>query len=139
MVSFDRGLFAKAARCKGKATGGNTTMNAIDNLKNDKGRVNADGPPNPNGAKGKPDHQKKVGELSEKARAENPGMQIINERKIRTEGSNRRPDVQVVDPKTNKTTRIYEAERKPNSQRNLKREEEYKRLGIPNETHKVGN
>jgi hypothetical protein len=80
-----------------------------------------------------------VKELAEKAAAENPGKEIVQERKIRNEGSNRQPDVQVVDPKTGKTTKVYEAERKPNSSRNLKREEEYKKLGIPNETHKVGN
>ncbi len=76
--------------------------------------------------------------LSEKASQENPGMRVITEKKIQIEGSNRRPDVQVIDPKTEKTIKIYEGERRPNSSRNLKREEEYKTLGIPFETHKVG-
>jgi len=93
---------------------------------------------NPDGAKGRPDHQEKVKELSEKARFENPGMDVVQEKKIQVEGSNRRPDVQVVDPKTDKTIKVYEAERKPNSQRNKAREAEYKKLNVPNETHKVG-
>lgn len=93
---------------------------------------------NPDGAKGKPDHQEKVKELTEKAKSENPGMDVVQERKIQVEGSNRRPDVQVVDPKTGKTIKVYEAERKPNSQRNKAREGEYKKLNVPNETHKVG-
>jgi hypothetical protein len=83
--------------------------------------------------------QEKVGELANKAREENPGQRVVTEKKIQVAGSNRRPDVQVIDPNTNTTTKIYEAERKPNSQRNIKREAEYKKLGIPNETHKVGN
>ncbi len=90
------------------------------------------------GSKGKPDHQAKVKELAKKAETENPGQRIVTEKKINAEGSNRRPDVQVQDPQTKKTTKVYEAERKPNSQRNIKREEEYKNLGIPYETHKVG-
>jgi RHS repeat-associated protein len=94
--------------------------------------------PNPNGAKGKPDHQAKVKELEKKATDENPGQRIATEKKIQTEGSNRRPDVQAIDPKTGKTTKVYEAERRPESGRNQKREAEYKRLNIPNETHKVG-
>lgn len=94
---------------------------------------------NPNGAKGKPDHQAKVKELEEKAKAENPDKDVVTEKKIKKEGSNRRPDVQVVDPQTGETEKVYEAERKPNSTRNKKREEEYKRLNIPNETHPVGN
>ena len=93
---------------------------------------------NPDGAKGKPDHQAKVKELEKKAAKENPGKDVVTEKKIKVEGSNRRPDVQVVDPKTGKTTKIYEAERKPNSARNKAREAEYKKLNIPNETHPVG-
>ncbi|WP_343320906.1 RHS repeat domain-containing protein [Sphingobacterium multivorum] len=94
--------------------------------------------PNPNGAKGKPDHQEKVQELAKKAKSEHPDKQVVTEKKIKSEGSNRRPDVQVVDPKTEKTTKVYEAERRPESKRNKKREAEYDRLGIEHETHKVG-
>jgi len=94
---------------------------------------------NPHGAKGKPDHQAKVKELEEKAKTENPDMDVVTEKKIKKEGSNRRPDVQVVNPQTGETEKVYEAERKPNSTRNKKREEEYKNLKIPNETHSVGN
>ena len=94
---------------------------------------------NPYGSKGKPDHQAKVDELSKKAKDENPGMRVVTEKKIQGHDSNRRPDVQVVDPKTGTTTRVYEAERRPESTRNKKRESEYNRLNIPNETHRVGN
>ena len=94
-------------------------------------------PPNPNGAKGKPDHQEKVKELSKKAEGEaKQGEQVISEKKIQGHDSNRRPDVQIVNE--GKTRKIFEAERRPNSQRNVKREAEYKKLGIENETHKVG-
>jgi len=96
-------------------------------------------PPNPDGSKGKPDHQEKVKELAKKAEAENPGKTILQEKKIQDERSNRRPDVQVVNPETGKTEKIYEAERRPNSSRNKKREAEYEKLKIPFETHKVGN
>ena len=95
--------------------------------------------PNPDGSKGKSDHQKAVDDLVEKATNENPGMTIIREGKIQKSGSNRRPDVQVIDPKTKQTNRIYEAEKRPNSKRNKLREAEYDRLGIEHETHKVGN
>jgi len=95
--------------------------------------------PNPNGSKGNPDHQEKVKELEEKAKSEFPDDDVITEKKIKKEGSNRRPDVQVVDSETGETKKIYEAERKPNSTRNKKREAEYERLKIPNETHPVGN
>jgi RHS repeat-associated protein len=93
---------------------------------------------NPFGSKGKPDHQSKVGELKQKAVDENPGMEIVTEQKIRVDGSNRRPDVQVVDPHTGNTTKVYEAERRPNSARNKKREAEYDKMNISHETHKVG-
>lgn len=115
-----------AGKVVDKATDANKAINKVDDVKN------------PFGAKGKPDHQAKVQELTEKAKAENPGKDIVTEKKIQVEGSNRRPDVQVVDPKTGKTEKVYEAERKPNSSRNQKREQEYKRLGVENETHKVG-
>ncbi len=117
------------AKALGLAEGANDAgkaLNKVDNVKN------------PYGARGKPDHQQKVGELSDKAKAENAGMQVVTEKKINAQGSNRRPDVQVVDPSTGKTIKVYEAERSPGSQRNQKREAEYKKLGVPFETHKVG-
>ena len=96
-------------------------------------------PPNPDGSKGKPDHQGKVAELVKEAQSEaKPGEQVLSEKKIQGQESRRRPDVQIVD-KDGKARKVFEAERKPNSQRNIKREEEYKKLGIEQETHKVGN
>jgi len=65
-------------------------------------------------------------------------MDIIQGEKIRIDGFNRRPDVQVVDPKTKQTTKVYEAERNPGSKRNFKRKEAYRKLGIEYETHRVG-
>ncbi len=103
------------------------TANKLDNVNN------------PYGYKGKPDHQVKVEDLSKKAKAENPDMDIVAERKIQGHDSNRRPDVQVVDPQTGKATKVYEAERRPESTRNRNREAEYNRLNIPNQTVKVGN
>jgi hypothetical protein len=49
-----------------------------------------------------------------------------------------RTDIQVVNPDTKQAIKVYEIERKPKSQRNIKREEEYKRLGIENETIPLG-
>lgn len=37
-----------------------------------------------------------------------------------------------------RSTSHFEAERKPASQRNVKREQEYKKLKVDQETHKVG-
>ena len=91
--------------------------------------------PNPNGAKGKQDHQDKVQELEQKAKNEaQPGEKVIQEKKIQGHPSNRRPDVQIVDKK-GKTRKIFEAERRPKSKRNKKREAEYNRLGVDHETH----
>lgn len=96
-------------------------------------------PPNPDGSKGKPDHQGKVAELVKKAQSETkPGEQVLSEKKIQRQESKRRPDVQIVG-KDGKARKVFEAERRPNSQRNIKREEEYKKLGIEQETPKVGN
>ncbi len=118
---------------------GAKAVGLTDNANDTKKALNkADNVKNPYGAKGKPDHQQKVGELTDKAKAENPGMQVVTEKKINTPGSNRRPDVQVVNPSTGRTEKIYEAERNPGGQRNQKREAEYKKLNIPFETHKVG-
>jgi RHS repeat-associated protein len=96
-------------------------------------------PPNPNGSKGNADHQEKVGQLADKAKAEaKPGEKVITEKKIQVPGSNRRPDVQVLD-ENGKTVKVHEAERKPNSARNKTREAEYDNLGVDHQTHKVGN
>ncbi|MDQ1097682.1 MULTISPECIES: hypothetical protein [Chryseobacterium] len=113
-------------------------LNSEGESKKENGNSDSKKVRNPNGAKGKPDHQAKVKELEEKARAEHPDKDVVTEKKIKKEGSNRRPDVQVVNRETKETEQIYEAERKPNSARNKKREAEYKRLNIPNETHPVG-
>lgn len=37
--------------------------------------------PNPNGAKGKPDHQEKVQELAKKAKSEHPDKQVVTEKR----------------------------------------------------------
>ncbi|AUW45887.1 hypothetical protein [Rhizobium leguminosarum] len=95
-------------------------------------------PPNPNGAKGREDHQQKVKELAEQAQEEAlPGQTVVVEGKISADGSNRRPDVQIQD-ETGATISVKEAERNPNGKRNRNREAEYDRLGIKNETFGVG-
>ena len=130
------GAGIKAIRAGDNVLDAVSTAKTVENA-TDMGKV-AKVQPNPHGAKGKPDHQAKVKELETKAANENPGQNIVTEKKINAKGSNRRPDVQVQDPKqNNKTTKVYEAERNPNSKRNQKREEEYRNLGIPYETHKV--
>jgi RHS repeat-associated protein len=94
---------------------------------------------NPNGSKGKPDHQEKVKELTDKAKSETKaGEQVLTERKIQGHDSKRIPDVQIVD-KTGKTRKVFEAERRPNSARNKTREAEYDRLEVDRETHSLNN
>jgi hypothetical protein len=135
IVPGGAGVVIKGARAGDKAI---TVGKALDKA-GDMGKIGEKAIPNPHGAKGKLDHQAKVKELETKATIENPGQKVVTEKKINAEGSNRRPDVQVQDPtQNNKTTKVYEAERNPNSQRNQKREEEYRNLGVPYETHKVG-
>ena len=60
----------------------NLLMEGFDAIKNTWSRVlNSDKTKNPYGAKGKPDHQAKVNELEKKAQKENPGMDILTEKK----------------------------------------------------------
>jgi RHS repeat-associated protein len=95
--------------------------------------------PNPYGSPGKPDHQEKVRDLNKQAQKEaKPGETVLQERKIQGHDSRRRPDVQIVD-KNGKARKVFEAERKPNSQRNLNREKEYKKLKVDQETHPLKN
>jgi hypothetical protein len=87
--------------------------------------------PNPDGSKGAPDHQAKVDELADKARAEaKPGETVEVNKKVQGVDSTRRPDVQIRDS-SGKTRKIDEAERHPNSKRNKSREAEYDKHGIP--------
>ncbi|MBT1688276.1 DUF6443 domain-containing protein [Dawidia soli] len=120
--------FAMSSSQRGELSSGNF-LNA---------KTKRDGPPNPDGAKGKPDHQEKVKELEKKAQSEaKEGETVVTEKKIANENSNRKPDVQIIDP-NGKTRKVFEAERRPGSKRNRMREEEYRQLGIDQETHKVG-
>jgi RHS repeat-associated protein len=92
-------------------------------------------PPNPDGQNGKQDHKDKVEELVGIAEGEaGEGETVLENKKVRGHDSNRRPDVQIVDEEGS-TRKIFEAERKPNSKRNVLREAEYDRLKIPHETH----
>ena len=116
--------------------------NGYSNFMSQRGQINVEASSsgnNPYGSKGKPDHQEKVKELEKKAQQEaKPGETVLKERKIQGQNSNRIPDVQIVDP-TGRARKVLEAERKPTSTRNKKRESEYNRLGIDQETHKVGH
>jgi RHS repeat-associated protein len=101
-----------------------------------KSGAKADGksPPNPDGQKGAPDHQRAVEEEADKARAAaGPGETVTQGTKIQVKGSTRRPDVQTVGA-DGKTKSVVEVERRPNSARNKAREAEYDRLGIEHTT-----
>jgi len=91
------------------------------------------------GKNGNPDHIATVERLYKKALKEadlDGGEQILRGKKVKNLDSTRQPDVQIVD-KNGKTRKIYEAERKPQSQRNKAREKEYDELGVEHETHPV--
>jgi len=64
-------------------------------------------------------------------------MDIIQGEKIRIDGFNRRPDVQVYAPNTKTVLKVYEAERYPNRKPHIERLEEYKHHGIPCKTEVV--
>src|SRR5262249_30984123 len=91
-------------------------------------------PPNPHGAPGAPDHQEEVQRQADKAEAQaKPGQTVEVGKRIKGVDSRRKPDVQVVGP-DGKVVKVVEVERHPNSRRNRKREKEYDRLKVPNET-----
>jgi len=114
------------------AVGAAKNVGAILHAMSDKG-----GPPNPNGSKGAPDHQEKVNELVGKAKGEaQAGETVESNKQVKGLDSTRRPDAQIVDAK-GQTRKVFEAERRPNSQRNKQREAEYKKLKVDNETHPV--
>jgi len=103
--------------------------------KNVGGILNAMSTRNPHGSPGAPDHQQKVGELVDKAKGEaKPGETVESNKQVKGVDSTRRPDAQIVNAE-GRTRKVFEAERRPNSPRNKKREAEYKKLKLPNETH----
>jgi RHS repeat-associated protein len=117
-----------------KAIGIGTITKFIQDIFSEKGS-GEEKAKNPYGSKGKPDHQEKVKELENKAQNEaRPGEKIEAGTKIKGHKSERRPDVQILDSE-GKTRKVFEAERNPGSQRNQKREAEYKKLGVDQETH----
>jgi uncharacterized protein RhaS with RHS repeats len=86
--------------------------------------------PNPDGSKGKQDHQDAVSDLEQKARGEaGDNEQVVREKKVQGVDSNRRPDVQIVD-ENGRARKVLEAERKPNSGRVQDKKDEYGDLGI---------
>ena len=116
----------------GVVTGGAMEAGAAKNV----GAIlNAMAARNPHGSSGAPDHQEKVGELVDKAKNEaKPGETVESNKQVKGVESTRRPDAQIIDAKGN-TRKVFEAERRPNSQRNKEREAEYKKLKLDNETH----
>jgi hypothetical protein len=87
------------------------------------------------GAPGHPDHLLKISELEQRALLEAaPGETVLVQRQIQNRQSSRIPDVQIVD-RLGRTRKVFEAERAPNSRYNAEREVEYRKLGIPFETH----
>jgi len=93
--------------------------------------------PNPYGSPGKPDHQASV-ELEKQAAQTRaaPGEEVLVNKQVKGVDSKRRPDVQIVGTDS-KTREIVEVHRKPGDRYDVKRKEEYDRLGIPNETRNI--
>ncbi len=93
--------------------------------------------PNPYGSPGKPDHQagtaSAVKDLNKEVK---PGEKVLSNKRVQGLNSNRRPDAQIVN-KNGVTRKIIEVERKPRSARNIKREKEYDKLGVPHETRPI--
>jgi hypothetical protein len=86
--------------------------------------------PNPDGSKGKRDHQDAVKRMNQDFEKEAlPGERVIREGKIKGYDSRRKPDGQIVDP-TGKARKVGEVERRPNSSYNKKRRDEYEDLGV---------
>ena len=105
-----------------------------ENSTNDSPKQADKTPPNPNGAKGAPDHQAEVQRQLDKAQAgAQEGDVVLGNQKIQGVDSTRRPDVQVVGA-NGKVKSVVEVERRPNSQRNKAREQEYDKLGVPHKT-----
>jgi RHS repeat-associated protein len=98
--------------------------------------LNAMAAHNPYGSNGKPDHQAGVDAVQEKAKSEaKPGESVPpTNTQVQGVNSRRKPDAQIVNA-NGKTRKVFEAERHPNRKRNKEREEEYKKLKLPNETH----
>lgn len=111
------------------------TAGAVGAGKNVGAIVNAMATRNPHGSPGAPDHQEKLGELVDKATSEaKPGETVESNKQVKGVDSSRRPDAQIIDAK-GKTRKVFEAERRPNSARNKRREAECKKLKLTNETH----
>jgi RHS repeat-associated protein len=93
--------------------------------------------PNPHGSVGAPDHQEGVAKAADELqdRAQD-GQTVLSNKKIRVDGSARRPDAQLVGS-DGKTVQVIEVERQPESARNLQREAEYDRLGVQHETRPI--
>jgi hypothetical protein len=94
--------------------------------------------PNPDGSKGKPDHQATVQQLEREAAQEFPAprYEIQSNRPLPRGEVNRRPDVAVIDAKTGRVVQIYEAVRTNKDgvtpvSRERKKVQEYDAAGIP--------
>ena len=101
-------------------------------------------PPNPYGAKGKPDHQEDVQgpgrDRAQEIADAHPGSTVETERGIKEtpngERISRRPDNQVRD-QNGVTTHVVESERRPNDSRVQRKKEDYKRCGIECEVRRL--
>jgi hypothetical protein len=101
-------------------------------------------PPNPYGAKDKPDHQADVQgpgrDRAQEIADAHPGSTVETERGIKEtsngERISRRPDNQVRD-QNGVTTHVVESERRPNDIRVQQKKEDYKRCGIECEVWKL--
>jgi RHS repeat-associated protein len=126
---------------------GNHYLNKADDAKASKPETKTDGnasekkePNNPYGSKGKPDHQAEVDKLEERAREQaGPDEKVVREKKVQGDsGSNRKPDVQIVD-KDGNTRKVFEAEREPDSKYVQGKKDEYDRLGIEQEYYDLND
>jgi hypothetical protein len=100
-------------------------------------------PNNPHGGEGAPDHQAKVSELMEQARAKYPSPKYELRSNEPVPGVNEKPDVAVIDTETGEVVQVYEAARFNKSGGLIRPDERgkiphYKEAGIPYEFHPIG-
>jgi hypothetical protein len=76
--------------------------------------------------------------LRSEVRIEKIAQQKAYEKMTIVEGSNRRPDVQIVD-KDGNTRKVFEAEREPDSKYVQSKKDEYDRLGIEQEYYDLND
>ena len=126
------GKCAGNATCRGVATrAGQAIKRGVERIvRRDEPKPPRREPPNPYGAKGKPDHQREVARQERIAREEaGPDETVVRERKASGMDVDRRPDVQTLDS-SGRTVRVREVERQPESRRVQDKKADYERNGV---------